>query len=209
MSEGGITGSLSRLAAGLAVLFLACGEPAGTPTAPQTPPSTLIGAPTSTGTAGSTSDDSDDSNSDTSDDEGKLLRCPTDVTQSVTGVINPAEGETVSVGGYSVTLTLAPGFINTLGSVPVTLTVPASRYDEVNVTVAGLEHLTFPPGTSATIVIDYSRCGSPKAAKRTLAAWNIDPQTKELLESMGGTDDKQAETVTFSTGHLSSYAIAF
>jgi hypothetical protein len=32
--------------------------------------------------------------------------------------------------------------------------------------------------------------------------------TKELLEDMGGTDDKVAHRITFTTGHLSGYAVA-
>ena len=199
MSEGRRIGALSRLTAGLALLFLACSEPTGPGAGTHTSPPGVTGGPIGSGPSNSSSDGSDVPTT--------LLACPTNVTQSATELISPLLGGTVSVAGSSVTL--SKRFIDGVLPVPVTLTVPASQYVEVNVTIAGLEHLTFPLGATATIAIDYSRCSRTDLTQRTLAAWNIDPLTDALLEFMGGTDDKDAQTVTFTTGHLSSYAVAF
>jgi len=59
------------------------------------------------------------------------------------------------------------------------------------------------------IRIDYSRCTDPALDTERLGVWYIDSETKALLEFMGGTDDKSRNTIGFSTGHLSGYAIAF
>src|SRR5205823_440230 len=42
-----------------------------------------------------------------------------------------------------------------------------------------------------------------------LLGWHIDPVTHDLLEEMGGVvDDKISRHITFTTGHLSGYAVA-
>ena len=41
-----------------------------------------------------------------------------------------------------------------------------------------------------------------------LTAWHIDPVTHELLEPMVSIDNKLLHTVTFTTIHLSGYALA-
>ena len=201
MTGGWVIRSLSRSAAGLALAFLACSEPTGgTSGAPlPTAPTGVSGAPTGGAATGSSTDETAT--------QTTLLACPTSDTQSATKLLDPLVGGTVSVGGSSVTL--SAGFISAALPVPVTLTIPASQYVEANVTIAGLEHPPLLPGTTVTFVIDYSRCGRSDLTKRALAAWNIDPETKALLEFMGGVDDKLTQTVTFSTSHLSSYAIAF
>jgi hypothetical protein len=38
--------------------------------------------------------------------------------------------------------------------------------------------------------------------------WYIDSDTKAMLEPMGGVDNKLLKTITFTTGHLSGYAVA-
>jgi hypothetical protein len=59
------------------------------------------------------------------------------------------------------------------------------------------------------ITIDYSRCNRTDTDGRALSVWRIDTHTKELLENMGGTDDKTSRSITFTTGHLSGYAVSF
>ena len=133
-----------------------------------------------------------------------LINCPSKVTESATAIVSPLTGGTVSVGGSSVTL---PAGLVSLPT-PVTLTLPASSYVEMDVTLGAIEHLTFPLGLQATMTIDYSRCSRSDIDRAPLAAYYIDSDTKALLENMHGTDDKTARTVTFTTGHLSSYAVA-
>jgi hypothetical protein len=60
-----------------------------------------------------------------------------------------------------------------------------------------------------SVAIDYSRCSAAEANKAPLSVWHIDSQTGQLLEPMGGVDDKSTHSITFTTGHLSGYAVAF
>jgi hypothetical protein len=56
--------------------------------------------------------------------------------------------------------------------------------------------------------IDYSRCATPELDQHTLSVWNIDPDSKALLEQMTSVDLKLTHTITFTTIHLSGYAVA-
>jgi hypothetical protein len=88
----------------------------------------------------------------------------------------------------------------------IQVTTPASRYMEVDISVPGVEHFVFE--LPVTVTIDYGRCSRSDLDKAQLTAWYIDSETKALLEAMGGVDDKVARTVTFTTPHLSGYALA-
>ncbi|HEU4564449.1 MAG TPA: hypothetical protein VFS05_07370 [Gemmatimonadaceae bacterium] len=131
----------------------------------------------------------------------QLLVCPADTTLTTSGIIGPLGG-TLQVGGASITL--PPGAV--LAPTPFTLTVPASRYMEVEIHAGDAEHFVFV--IPATIAISYARCQGEVTAASPLRAWYIDSVTNALLELMGGQDDRAARRVTFTTGHLSGYAIA-
>jgi hypothetical protein len=60
-----------------------------------------------------------------------------------------------------------------------------------------------------SVSIDYSRCDPASTDGRALSVWHIDEQSKALLQNMGGVNDPVARKITFSTPHLSGYAIAF
>jgi hypothetical protein len=130
-----------------------------------------------------------------------LLECPTSQSASAVGLLGFLGG-VVSVGGNSVML--PPGAV----SLPtlITLRVPASPYVEVDVTADDL--LSFVFRRPVSITIDYSRCPLEATAGATLTVWHIDPQTKALVEPMGGVDDPARRRITFVTGHLSGYAVA-
>lgn len=130
-----------------------------------------------------------------------LVQCPTDQTQSTSGIIGVLGG-TLSVGGTSVVIPAGA----LLGDTPITLTVPASRYMEIDVSVAGQSTFFFQNPISVTI--DYSRCTNLTLFSPPVSAWHIDTETKELLENMGGLDVRLLKQITFSTIHLSGYAIA-
>ena len=133
-----------------------------------------------------------------------LIECRTDVSESASLNLD-ARGGTVSVGGYSVTV--PAGALPDLGLFNVSLTVPASKYVEVEVRVNGLPHFTFL--TPVTVVIDYSRCTRSDIDREPLRVWQIDPLTNLFIREMPGVlDDKIARTVTFTTGHFSGYAVA-
>lgn len=86
------------------------------------------------------------------------------------------------------------------------VTIPASRYMEIDVSAVGFASFVFQQPVSITI--DYSRCNRSDLDQQTLNVWHIDPITKQLLENMGGSDDKTSRRITFTTGHLSGYAVA-
>jgi hypothetical protein len=129
-----------------------------------------------------------------------LAVCPTDQAQSASGNIGLLGG-TVSLGGTSVLLPLGA----LLSPTSIELTIPASQYMEIEVTANGGSLRFLRP---ITVTIDYSRC-SADVQQKQLSVWNIDPDSKEVLENMGGIDNKLTHSITFTTIHLSGYARAF
>jgi hypothetical protein len=131
-----------------------------------------------------------------------LVVCPTTVSRTTQAIIGPLGG-TLSLAGTIVGIPSGALTVPTL----ITLTIPASQYMEIEVKANDLTSFLFQQPIG--IRIDYSRCTDPTLATKQLRVWQIDPQTKSLIEFMGGTDDKANHTVSFTTGHLSAYAIAF
>ena len=131
-----------------------------------------------------------------------LLHCPSTQAESTTTVLS-ATGGIVSVAGTSVSIPAGA----LASATAITLRVPASQYMEIEVRANDLASFVFQQAVSITI--DYSRCSPSEANRSPLSVWRIDTQTKALLQNMGGTDDKTSHTITFSTGHLSGYAVAF
>lgn len=129
-----------------------------------------------------------------------LAVCPSDQTQSTSGLISVLGG-TVSIGGTSVVVPLGA----LLSSTDIELKIPASQYMEIGVTANGGHFLFQQP---IAITIDYSRC-SPTIQQKTLSVWNIDPTTHKLLQNMGGIDNKLTHQITFTSIHLSGFALAF
>jgi hypothetical protein len=129
-----------------------------------------------------------------------LIECPSTTTQTAEGTITLLGG-TVTLGGTQVIVPLGA----LLQPTKIVLTVPASRYMEVDVSVPGVAHFVFEK--AIVVVVDYSRC-DPSVTTNMLSAWHIDTSTKELLERMLSFDDKLNRRVIFSTGHLSGYALA-
>ena len=158
------------------LLWSGCSEP----TAPADGPANLLG----------------------SNSSSVLLTCPTSTTQSASGLIEAAVGGTVSVGGHSVTIPAGA----LLGDATVSLTVPASKYVEIDLKVNGGEHFVFQ--APVVVTISYDRCSRSNLLRAPLTAWYIDGQSKALLENMGGIDDKLLRRVTFTTPHFSAYAVA-
>jgi hypothetical protein len=131
-----------------------------------------------------------------------LLRCATTQTQTTTALVT-ALGGIVSIGGTSVQIPAGALAIAT----NITVTIPQSSFVEIDVKANDLTSFVFQQNVSITI--DYSRCPASEADKAPLSVWHIDAQTKQLLENRGGTDNKSNHRITFSTGHLSGYAVAF
>jgi acyl-coenzyme A thioesterase PaaI-like protein len=130
-----------------------------------------------------------------------LVECPSDVSVS-------AEGQIGSTGGSVVLnnhrLDLPTQAVN--GPNSFTLTDPAAQYMVLDLKGNGQDSFGF--NRPVTVTIDYSRCSRSNIDKGPLVVWKIDPSSKALLRNMGGTDDKIARTITFSTDSLSIYSLA-
>jgi hypothetical protein len=137
------------------------------------------------------------------DAKSGLIQCPTDVSQTASALLGALGGE-LSVGGHRIIV--PPDALPLVGVSLVTLTAPASKYVEIEVSVNGLPHFQF--AQPLTLVIDYSRCSRSNIDRDPLRVWYIDPVTHAFIEDMGGVDDKIARTVTFTTDHFSGYAVA-
>ena len=132
----------------------------------------------------------------------RLLYCPASETQTTSALIGSLGG-TLSLLGTSVTI--PSGAL--LDDTSVELTIPAGQYMEVDLSVNGGQHITFLQ--PAVVTIDYSRCNRFSTLFKLLSVWNIDQDTKALLENMGGIDNKLTQSITFVTPHFSGFAIAY
>jgi hypothetical protein len=130
----------------------------------------------------------------------KLAVCPIGETRSTLGVFGLLGG-TLSLSGSSVVVPVGA----LLEPTSMALTIPAGQYMEIRVTANGGHFLFEKP---ITMTIDYSRCPA-EIRNKTLKVWEIDPISKELLEDMGGIDNKLLNQITITSIHLSGFAIAY
>jgi hypothetical protein len=131
----------------------------------------------------------------------RLIECPTTQTSTNSGLIGVLGG-TIATAGTSISLPAGSVLAGTL----ISVTVPASTYMEVDVTANDL--LSFLFLKPVTITIDYSRCPTSVTAGKTLTVWHINTQTKVLIQNMNGVNDPVQRKMSFTTSHLSGYAIA-
>ena len=130
-----------------------------------------------------------------------LLICPTNETDSGGGTVSPLGG-LVSLNGHSVQVPLG----GLLSPTDIQITEPASQYLEIALRANGAEHFDFE--LPVLVTISYGRCSRSNLELRELEVWYIDQETHELIEPMGGIDDKLTRTISFWTDHFSGYAIA-
>jgi hypothetical protein len=131
----------------------------------------------------------------------QLIQCPTTQTATSSGLVSLLGG-VITAAGTSISLPAG----SLLGVTLIRVTVPASTYMEVDITANDLATFLF--RSAVTVTIDYSRCPTSVTAGKTLTVWQINPQTKQLLTNMGGQNDAALRRITFTTDHLSGYAIA-
>ena len=132
----------------------------------------------------------------------KLLTCPVNQSQSTSALIG-VDGGTLSLAGTSVSVPLGA----LTGETTVELSIPSGNYMEVDLTVNGGQHINFLQPVIVTI--DYSRCNRYSTLFKALSVWNVDPDTHDLLENMGGIDNKLTQSITFITPHFTGFAIAY
>jgi hypothetical protein len=138
---------------------------------------------------------------DTGSASATLITCPAASPVSTSAVIGPLGG-ILALGNTRVVIPLSAVLFPT----KFTLTIPASNLAEIDVSAEGTSHYLF--RLPIAMAIDYSRCNTPQLDSKSLSVWNIDPQSKQLLEQMIGVDEKLTHTVIFTTIHLSGYAVA-
>jgi hypothetical protein len=131
-----------------------------------------------------------------------LVACPTTTTLRTQELIGLGGG-LVDLAGTTIAIPDGALRLPTL----ITLTIPASEFMEIDVRANNLTSFLF--REPIAVRLDYSRCTDPTLATRPVTVWEIDPQTKRLIEFKGGVDDKASRSITFTTEHLSVYAIAF
>ena len=131
----------------------------------------------------------------------RLIECPTTQTATNSSLITVLGG-TVAAAGTSISLPAGSLLASTL----ISVTVPASTYMEVDITAGGLPVFLFLK--TVTVTLDYSRCPTSVTAGKVLSVWHINTQTKALIANMGGVNDPVQRRMTFTTDHLSGYAIA-
>ena len=130
-----------------------------------------------------------------------LIQCPTNQAATATAVVGPLGG-LVDVGGTSIQIPAGA----LLSPATVTVTIPESQFMEIDISVEGVEHFIFE--LPVVVTLSYARCNRSNFDTTPLSVWYINGETNELLEPMGGIDDKLLKTITFTTGHLSGYAVA-
>jgi len=131
----------------------------------------------------------------------ELVECPVDVTRSTQGNVLPLGGS-VTLDGHSVSVPMGAVLLPT----DIGISAPAGQYMQINLSANGQDHYQF--RAPLTVTLSYARCSRANIDKGPLSVWLVDEETGALLQNMGGVDDKQARTVTFTTDHFSGYAIA-
>ena len=131
----------------------------------------------------------------------RLIECPTTQTATNSGLLGTLGG-TIAAAGTSISLPPNAVLVGTV----ISLTVPASTYMEIDIRADGLVSFLFQ--RPVTITIDYSRCPASVTAGKTLTVWHINTETKVLIENMNGVNDPVQRKISFTTDHLSGYAIA-
>jgi hypothetical protein len=132
-----------------------------------------------------------------------LLVCPTTDEASASAVIGPAGG---TIGARGTTITIPAGAV--ADSTLFEVVVPVSQYMETRIHAVGVDHYEF--ARPATITINYARCPSGAVpATAALEGVYVDTSTYQILQQMGGVTDKTGHKVSFQTGHLSGYIIAY
>ena len=129
-----------------------------------------------------------------------LLECPRAVGATRDAAIGPAGG-VLRLEGNRLAVPA--------GAVPEEQTfqaeLPASRFVEVDFRVAGRGSYRF--ARPVTLTIDYSRCARADALRAPLHVYYVDAESKQILEDLGGVDDKAARRITTQSWHLSDYAV--
>ena len=133
---------------------------------------------------------------------GSLIECAVSRPASASKIITPAGG-LLAAGGHAIAI--PRGAVTR--PVRITMTVPASKYVEVDISAEGAAHYQF--ARPVVVTLDYSRCGASADELSSLTAWYVDAPTRLFRADMGGIDDRLFRRLFFTTDHLSGYAVAY
>jgi hypothetical protein len=131
----------------------------------------------------------------------KLVTCPSKVLALSFAVLGPQGGQ-LTAG--PATLAVPPGALS--AARVFAISVPRSRYMDVQILALGDEHFVF--DQPVTITLDYSRCDLDELGEESLTAWFVDTESLQPLTPMLTEDDRLARRAVFVTDHLSRYALA-
>ena len=131
-----------------------------------------------------------------------LLSCPVQAPRDFSFTLDSRGGRVSRAG---VVVEVPAGAIS--GRQAFVLTLPRSPYLELDLAAVGRDHYTF--ARPISVAVNYARCGSVDLSSPALSVWNIDSESKTMLERMSGTDDRKGKWITFYTDHLSGYAVAY
>lgn len=133
----------------------------------------------------------------------QLLACSADTTQQGPVTVIGPDGGTLAFGDATVSIPA-----NAVAqATPFQIVVPATAEVKAEIHAVGLSTYLFQQPVQVTL--DYSRCATDQVpAGATLEGVYVD-STNTVLQEMGGTVDTVNRTVTFTTGHLSGYAVAY
>ncbi|HJR62623.1 MAG TPA: hypothetical protein VJ803_02915 [Gemmatimonadaceae bacterium] len=130
-----------------------------------------------------------------------LVTCPSKVFALSFALLGPHGGE-LTAG--PATLIVPAG---ALASPRVfAISVPRSRYMDVQIAAIGEEHFVF--DQPVTIALDYSSCDVDELGEQALTAWFLDTESLQPVAPMLTEDDRVARRAVFVTDHLSRYALA-
>src|SRR5438270_3375321 len=95
-----------------------------------------------------------------------LIECPTNESSTTSALVGLLGG-TVQLGATSISIPSGALSVPTL----IQVTVPASRFMEIDVTAVGFTSFLFQKPVSVTV--DYSRCNRGDIDQATLHVWHI------------------------------------
>jgi hypothetical protein len=133
---------------------------------------------------------------------GILLACPSNAEARAAAWIGPAGG-IVEARGATLTVPAGAVAVSTLFEV----VVPASQTMTVDIHAVGVEGFQFL--TPATITLNFARCAGTTAPIDQFQGAYVDLATAAILEYMGGVVDRSGHKLSFTTLHLSGYAVAY
>lgn len=130
-----------------------------------------------------------------------LLSCPTPLTLTATKTIGPAGGS-IQIAGHE--LHIPKGAVRR----PTRFSVraPAGESVQLDINAARQSHYRF--AVPARVTISYDRCPRQQDSS-DIDAWYIPDDAPARPEAMGGVHDPVHRTVTFTTIHLSTFAVAY